>query len=62
MKNCILYKEVQEYFSDGILEKLEKTPGHYKKTVEKEHEGIQENITRQMKLGSMKTKRNGKDL
>ncbi len=31
---------MQEYFSDGILEGLEKTPRHYKKTVEKEHGGI----------------------
>ena len=36
----LFYKEVQEYFSDGILEGLEKTPGNYKKTVEKEHGGI----------------------
>ncbi len=36
----LFYKEVQEYFSDGILEGLEKIPGYYKKTVEKEHGGI----------------------
>ena len=36
----LFYKEVQEYFSDGILEGLEKTPGYYKKTAEKEHGGI----------------------
>ena len=33
----LFYKEVQEYFSEETLEGLEKTPGHYKKTVEKEH-------------------------
>ena len=32
----LFYKELQEYFSDGILEGLEKIPGYYKKTVEKE--------------------------
>lgn len=36
----LFYKEVQEYFSVETLEVLEKTPGHYKKTVEKEHGGI----------------------
>ena len=38
--HTLFYKEVQEYFSDGILEGLEKIPGYYKKTVEKEHGGI----------------------
>ena len=38
--HALFYKEVQEYFSEEILEGLEKTPGHYKKTVEKEHGGI----------------------
>lgn len=36
----LFYKELQEYFSEETLKGLEKTPGHYKKTVEKEHGGI----------------------
>ncbi len=37
----LFYKEVQEYFSEETLEILEKTTGHYKKTVEKGHGGIE---------------------
>jgi len=36
----LFYKEVQEYFSEEKLEELEKAPGHYAKTIEKEHGGI----------------------
>ena len=35
--HSLFYKELQEYFSEEILEVLEKTPGYYKKTVEKGH-------------------------
>ncbi len=33
-------KELQEYFSEERMQELEKEPGYYKKTVEKEHGGI----------------------
>ncbi len=36
----LFYKEVQEYFSEEKLEEPEKMPGHYVKTIEKEHGGI----------------------
>jgi len=36
----LFYKELQEYFSEEKLGELEKMPGHYKKTNEKEHGGI----------------------
>jgi len=36
----LFYKELQEYFSEEILQGLKKEPGHYKKTTEKEHGGI----------------------
>lgn len=36
----LFYKELQEHFSEEKLEGLEKMPGHYKKTIEKEHGGI----------------------
>ena len=36
----LFYKELVEYFSEETLEGMEKIPGHYKKTTEKEHGGI----------------------
>ncbi len=36
----LFYKELQEYFSEERMQELEKEPGHYKKTVEKEHGGL----------------------
>lgn len=36
----LFYKELVEYFSEEKLEELEEMPGHYKKTIEKEHGGI----------------------
>lgn len=36
----LFYKELQEYFSEERMQELEKEPGYYKKTVEKEHGGI----------------------
>ena len=38
--HSLFYKELVEYFSEEILEGMEKIPGHYKKTTEKEHGGI----------------------
>lgn len=35
----LFYKELQEYFSEERLQELKKEPGHYKKTIEKEHGG-----------------------
>ena len=36
----LFYKGLLEYFSEETLEGMEKIPGHYKKTTEKEHGGI----------------------
>ena len=36
----LFYKELVEYFSEETLEGMEQIPGHYKKTIEKEHGGI----------------------
>ncbi len=38
--HSLFYKELVEYFSEEILDGMEKLPGHYKKTTEKEHGGI----------------------